>query len=97
LANASSAQSGDDGAGLLGAIGDVALEAMSGVNRAAIDGVNFLTTDQINALLNLSGSDRRVPDLYDVPGVRSGTVGNTMEPGLLRQIVRQGSEFISPI
>ena len=97
LANASSAQSGDDGAGLLGALGDVALEAMSGVNRAAIDGVNFLTTDQINALLNLSGSDRRVPDLYDVPGVRSGTVGNTMEPGLLRQIVRQGSEFISPI
>lgn len=82
---------------LLDSIGDTALEAMSGVNRAMADGVNFLTSDQINAMLNLSGSDKRIPDLYDIPGVESGTKGNYMEPGLLRQIVRQGSEFLSPI
>ena len=85
------------GKGLLDSIGDTALETMSGVNRAAADGVNFLTSDQINAILNLSGSDKRIPDLYDIPGVESGTKGNYMEPGLLRQIVRQGSEFLSPI
>ena len=83
--------------GLMESFGDTALETMSGVNRAAADGVNFLTSDQINAILNLSGSDKRIPDLYDIPGVESGTKGNYMEPGLLRQIVRQGSEFLSPI
>jgi hypothetical protein len=83
--------------GLMESLGDTALETMSGVNRAAADGVNFLTSDQINAILNLSGSDKRIPDLYDIPGVESGTKGNYMEPGLLRQIVRQGSEFLSPI
>jgi hypothetical protein len=83
--------------GLFSSIGDTALETMSGVNRAMADGVNFLTSDQINAILNLSGSDKRIPDLYDIPGVESGTKGNYMEPGLLRQIVRQGSEFLSPI
>ena len=83
--------------GLIESFGDTALETMSGVNRAAADGVNFLTSDQINAILNLSGSDKRIPDLYDIPGVESGTKGNYMEPGLLRQIVRQGSEFLSPI
>ena len=83
--------------GLMDSFGDTALETMSGVNRAMADGVNFLTSDQINAMLNLSGSDKRIPDLYDIPGVESGTKGNYMEPGLLRQIVRQGSEFLSPI
>ena len=83
--------------GLMDSFGDTALETMSGVNRAMADGVNFLTSDQINAILNLSGTDKRIPDLYDLPGVESGTKGNYMEPGLLRQIVRQGSEFLSPI
>ena len=86
-----------EGKGLLDSIGDTALETMSGVNRAMADGVNFLTSDQINAILNLSGSDKRIPDLYDIPGIEGGTQGNYMEPGLLRQIVRQGSEFLSPI
>lgn len=83
--------------GLMESFGDTALETMSGVNRAAADGINFLTSDQINAILNLSGSDKRIPDLYDIPGIEGGTQGNYMEPGLLRQIVRQGSEFLSPI
>ena len=91
------ADAGPEGKGLLDSIGDTALETMSGVNRAMADGVNFLTSDQINAILNLSGSDKRIPDLYDIPGIEGGTQGNYMEPGLLRQIVRQGSEFLSPI
>jgi len=83
--------------GLLGSIGDAGLEAMSGVNRAVVDGLNFLTADQINALLNISGSEKRIPDLYDLEGVEEATQGNYMEPGLLRDIIRQGSEFLSPI
>jgi hypothetical protein len=83
--------------GLFSSIGDTALETMSGVNRAVADGVNFLTSDQINAILNLSGSDKRTPDLYDIPGIEGATQGNYMEPGLLRDIIRQGSEFLSPI
>lgn len=43
--------------GIMNMIGDTALEAIAGVNRAAVDGANFLTTDQINAILSLSGSD----------------------------------------
>jgi hypothetical protein len=83
--------------GLLGSLGDAGLEAMSGVNRAVVDGLNFLTADQINALLNISGSEKRIPDLYDLEGVEEATQGNYMEPGLLRDIIRQGSEFLSPI
>lgn len=83
--------------GIMSMIGDTALEAMSGVNRAAVDGANFLTTDQINAVLNLSGSDKRVPNLYGIPGIEGGTEGNYMEPGLLRQFVREASGLLSPI
>ena len=83
--------------GIISMIGDTALEAMSGVNRAAVDGANFLTTDQINAALNLSGSDKRVPNLYGIPGIEGGTEGNYMEPGLLRQFVREASGLLSPI
>lgn len=83
--------------GLLGSLGDAGLEAMSGVNRAVVDGLNFLTADQINALLNISGSEKRIPDLYDLEGVKEATQGNYMEPGLLRDFIRQGSEFLSPI
>ena len=83
--------------GLKSMTGDTALEAMSGVNRAVVDGANFLTTDQINAVLNLSGSDKRVPNLYDIPGIEGGTEGNYMEPGLLRQFVREASGLLSPI
>jgi len=94
LANASTDNAKN---GLLGSLGDAGLEAMSGVNRAVVDGLNFLTADQINALLNISGSEKRIPDLYDIEGVEEATQGNYMEPGLLRDIIRQGSEFLSPI
>ena len=83
--------------GIMNMIGDTALEAMSGVNRAVVDGANFLTTDQINAVLKLSGSDKRAPNLYDIPGIEGGTEGNYMEPGLLRQFVREASGLLSPI
>tara|TARA_B110001450_G_scaffold137473_1_gene129040 strand:+ start:275 stop:409 length:135 start_codon:yes stop_codon:yes gene_type:complete len=43
------------------------------------------------------GSDKRVPTLYDVPLIEEATRGNFMDKGALRQAVRQGGEFLSPI
>lgn len=94
-AQASSAKPQQDG--ILKDTADVALETMSGINRAVVDGINFLTSDQINAVLNLSGSDRRIPNLYDLPYLGSATGGNYMDKGLPRDIVRTGSEFLSPL
>jgi hypothetical protein len=83
--------------GLLKDTGDVLLETMAGVNRGVMDALNFVTTDQVNAISQLMGSDKRVPTLYDVPQIKDATSGNFMEKGALRQAVRQGSEFLSPI
>jgi hypothetical protein len=94
-AQASSAKPQQDG--ILKDTADVALETMSGINRAVVDGINFLTSDQINAVLNLSGSDRRIPNLYDLPYLGGATRGNYMDKGLPRDIVRTGSEFLSPL
>lgn len=83
--------------GLLKDTGDVLLENMAGVNRGVVDALNFFTVDQINAISQLMGSDKRVPTLYDMPLIEEGTSGNFMDKGALRQAVRQGSEFLSPI
>ena len=93
-ANVPSAQSKD---GLLKDTGDVLGEIMAGANRGVVDALNFFTVDQINAISQLMGSDKRVPTLYDVPLIEEATSGNFMDNGALRQAVRQGSEFLSPI
>tara|TARA_B110000259_G_scaffold188196_1_gene245519 strand:+ start:1651 stop:3801 length:2151 start_codon:yes stop_codon:yes gene_type:complete len=93
-ANVPSASSKD---GLLKDTGDVLGEIMAGANRGVVDALNFFTVDQVNAISQLLGSDKRVPTLYDAPYIKDATSGNFMEKGALRQAVRQGSEFLSPI
>jgi hypothetical protein len=93
-ANVPSASSQD---GLLKDTGDVLGEIMAGANRGVVDALNFFTVDQVNAISQLLGSDKRVPTLYDAPYIKDATSGNFMEKGALRQAVRQGSEFLSPI
>ena len=83
--------------GLLKDTGDVLGEIMAGANRGVVDALNFFTVDQINAISQLMGSDKRVPTLYDVPLIEEATSGNFMDKGALRQAVRQGSEFLSLI
>ena len=73
------------------------LEGMAAVNRGAVDTLNFLGPDQINAVLQLSGSDKRIPTFSDIPGVEQATQGNYMEPGTARDIVRTAGEFLSPL
>ena len=83
--------------GVLKDAADVALETTAGINRAVVDGLNFFTADQVNAVLNLMGSDKRMPTLYDVPYVKEATQGNFMDEGLPREIIRTGSGFLSPL
>ena len=81
------------------ALKDTILEGMAAVNRGVVDTVNFLGPDQVNAVLQMSGSERRVPDLYDIPGVKEGTAKEAayMEPGAPQQIIRTAGEFLSPL
>lgn len=73
------------------------LEGMAGVNRGLIDTLNFVGPDQVNAVLQLSGSEKSIPTFSDIPGVQQATEGGYMEPGTARDIVRTGSEFLSPL
>ena len=70
---------------------------MAGAKRGVMDALNFVTTDQVNAVSQLMGSDKRVPTLYNVILIEEAASGNFMDKGALRQAVRQGGEFLSPI
>lgn len=74
--------------------GKVAGEFMSAVNRGAIDLAEFLTTDQINNVMELSGSDKRVPGIGDSEFVKGGTQGGYMDEGLGRDVVSGAGEVI---
>lgn len=73
---------------------DVANEAMSAVNRGVTSVADFFTTDQINAIMQLAGSDKRVPRITDA--LSPATQGGQMQPGLARDVVRTGGEMVGP-
>lgn len=85
------------GQAILDVPGGAALtEFTSAVNRGAINLLDFLGPDQINAALQLAGSEARVPTLGEQPIVQEATTGEFMEPGLARQAVRTAGEFVGP-
>lgn len=69
------------------------LEVLAGINRATVDTLNFLGPDQVNAALQLSGSDARVPEL----NIPAATQGNFMPEGDTRESVRYLTELYSPL
>lgn len=77
--------------GLLQQAGDVALEGMAAVNRGAAGIVDFAATP-VNAALEISGSDARVPSL--VSALAPATQGNFMDQGLGRDVVRAAGEAV---
>ncbi len=81
--------------GFLGYGADTVLEAMAAVNRGAIDLADMPAT-LANAVLQVAGSDTRVPFLRDVPFVSEATRGEFMEPGLARDAVRFYGEVAAP-
>jgi len=80
----------------LGSIGSAVLEFGHAFNRGLVDLADYLTTDQINIILNTFGSDTRVPGLGDIDAVKDITRGNIMEPGMARDIVQAGGELAMP-
>jgi len=76
--------------------GDVGLELISAINRGAVNLADFLSTDQINNILQMAGSEKQVPGLKDVYGIQKATAGGFMEPGLGREAVQTGGELAAP-
>ena len=71
-------------------------EFASAVNRGLIDVADFFTTDQVNSILSLSGSEKRIPAIADIPFVKQATAGGFLEPGVGRDIVQAAGEAVGP-
>jgi len=59
-------------------------EFASSTNRSILGALDFLTVDNVNAGLNLAGSDARIPTLTET----FGNEGGFMDEGLARDVVR---------
>jgi hypothetical protein len=70
----------------------VPLEFMAAFNRGATKLADFLTTDQINAVAQVLGSEFRVPSITESLG--PATRGGFMEEGLTRDVVGAAGEVI---
>lgn len=77
-------------------LGRTAAEFASAVNRGAVDLAEFLTTDQIQGIQELIGSESRVPNLRELlpQSVQEGLGGNFMGEGVARDAVRAAGEVI---
>ena len=65
------------------------LEAMQAFNNAAYGLIDFVGTDTVNALLNVAGSDKRIPRITDHPLMNQ----QFMEDGLVRDTARGAGEL----
>lgn len=74
---------------------NVGTELISAINRGTVDVAEFLTTDQINNILQMAGKEK-IPGISDIPFVKEATTGNFMEPGLAKEAVRAGGELVGP-
>lgn len=68
-------------------------EFQSGINRGALGLIDFFTTDQLNSILEISGSEKRVPTLRSLAGGTPEVEGGFMEEGLAKDIVGTSGEF----
>jgi hypothetical protein len=66
-------------------------ELAAGANRTVVDFIDFLGPDQINSILAIGGSDKRVPTLRSaLPFIESGP----LEDGLQKDILGRAGEVI---
>ena len=77
-----------------GSITDVPLEFMAGANKAVLEGLDFLGPDQVNAVLQMSGSEKRVPTLAESRIGRQASQGGFMQPGTGRDITRAAGAMV---
>lgn len=73
-----------------------ALELITGINRGVIDALDFLGPDQVNAVLQLAGSEKRMPTLSDIEIVKQGTTGGHIPDPTISQLVGAAGEFAAP-
>lgn len=78
----------------LAPLAEPAFEGMAAVNRGLTKAVDFLSSDQINALSELIGSEFRAPSLTEKTS--AATQGGFMPEGLARDAIRQGGELVAP-
>ena len=73
-------------------VGNAIAEFAASGNRAAFDALDFMLPDNINAILELAGSEQRVPTFRG----KLGSEGGFMEPGAARDVV-QGLGQLAPV
>lgn len=78
--------------GALYEAGNLGLEFASAFNRGATKLADFLTTDQINAVSQILGSEFRVPSITNM--LSPATQGGFAQEGLARDVVRGAGEVI---
>jgi len=66
-------------------------EFAAGVNRSVLGALDFIGPDNINAILNLAGSEKRVPTFTQALGAEKGAF---LEPGVQREIAATAGEFL---
>jgi len=71
-----------------------AAEFGSAVTRGFAETADFFTTKPINAALELSGFDARVPEINKA--LSPATTGNFVEEGLTKDVLRKSGELIGP-
>ncbi len=76
--------------------GSAIAEFTSAVNRGAVNLLDFLGPDQINNILQMAGSEQRIPTLGEQGVVEEATTGQFMEPGLAKEAVRTAGEYVAP-
>ena len=75
---------------------NVAAEFASAFNRGLINVADFFTTDQINAIMRLAGSDKRVPSIESTKLGQAVAGGGFMRDGTAKNIVSTAGEFVGP-
>jgi hypothetical protein len=66
-------------------------ELAAGANRTVVDFIDFLGPDQVNSILEIGGSEKRVPTLRSqLPFIESGP----LEPGLQKQVLGAVGEAV---
>jgi len=71
---------------------DVVGEFAASVNRGVTEFIDFVGPNTVNAILQASGSDARVPTLTE--SLAPATQGGFMEPGTAREIVRSAGSVV---
>ena len=91
---ASAEPESEQGGGLADTVMNAAGDFASAVNRSVVGGVDFFTLDQVNNILQLAGTDKRVPTLSQGAAALGATQGGNLEPGLLQDVVTTAGETV---